>query len=59
MIPFRSLRKLIPVVTSFTVAHSIMLIASAYNLAPDFLWFPPLIQTLIAMSIVYMALKTS
>ena len=57
VIPFRSLRKLIPVVTSFTVAHSITLIASAYNVAPDFLWFPPLIETLIAMSIVYMALE--
>jgi HupE/UreJ protein len=57
VIPFRSLRKLIPVVTSFTVAHSITLIASAYNLAPGFLWFPPLIETLIAMSIVYMALE--
>jgi HupE / UreJ protein len=57
VIPFRSLRKLIPVVTSFTVAHSITLIASAYNLAPDFLWFPPLIETLIAISIVYMALE--
>jgi hypothetical protein len=57
VIPFRSLRKLIPVVTSFTLAHSITLIASAYNLAPDFLWFPPLIETLIAMSIVYMALE--
>jgi hypothetical protein len=57
VIPFRSLRKLVPVVTSFTVAHSITLIASAYNLAPEFLWFPPLIETLIAMSIVYMALE--
>lgn len=57
VIPFRSLRKLIPVVTAFTVAHSVTLIASAYNLAPDFLWFPPLIETLIAMSIVYMALE--
>ena len=57
VIPFRSMRKLIPVVTSFTVAHSITLISSAYNLAPDFLWFPPLIETLIAMSIVYMALE--
>jgi hypothetical protein len=36
---------------------SITLIASAYNLAPDALWFPPLIETLIAMSIVYMALE--
>lgn len=57
VIPFRSLRALIPIVTSFTVAHSITLIASAYNLAPSALWFPPLIETLIAMSIVYMALE--
>ena len=57
VIPFRRLRALIPIVTSFTVAHSITLIASAYNLGPDSLWFPPLIETLIAMSIVYMALE--
>lgn len=57
VIPFRKLRSLIPIVTSFTVAHSITLIASAYNLAPDALWFPPLIETLIAASIVYMALE--
>ncbi len=57
VIPFRRIRGLIPVVTAFTVAHSITLIASAYNLAPDALWFPPLIETMIAMSIVYMALE--
>jgi hypothetical protein len=57
VIPFRRLRALIPVVTAFTVAHSITLIASAYNFAPSFLWFPPLIETLIAASIVYMALE--
>ena len=57
VIPFRRFRGLIPVVTAFTVAHSITLIASAYDLAPDALWFPPLIETLIAMSIVYMALE--
>jgi hypothetical protein len=57
VIPFRRFRALIPIVTSFTVAHSITLIASAYNFAPDALWFPPLIETLIAMSIVYMALE--
>ena len=57
VIPFRRLGALIPVVTAFTIAHSITLIASAYNLAPDFLWFPPLIETLIAISIVYMALE--
>ncbi len=57
VIPFRRLRALVPIVTSFTVAHSVTLIASAYNYAPDALWFPPLIETLIATSIVYMALE--
>ena len=57
VIPFRRFRALIPVVTAFTVAHSITLIASAYNLAPNALWFPPLIETLIAFSIFYMALE--
>ena len=34
VIPFRRLRSLIVVVTSFTIAHSVTLIASAYDLAP-------------------------
>jgi len=57
VIPFRRIRPLILIVTSFTVAHSITLIASAYNWGPDALWFPPLIETLIAVSIVYMAFE--
>jgi hypothetical protein len=57
VIPFRRLRSLLPLVTSFTVAHSITLIASAYDLAPSALWFPPLVETLISASIVYMALE--
>ncbi len=57
VIPFRRIRPLIPIVTAFTVAHSITLIASGYGLAPDVLWFPPLIEMLIALSIVYMALE--
>ena len=57
VVPFRRFRALIPVVTAFTVAHSITLIASAYNLGPSALWFPPLIEMLIAASIVYMALE--
>lgn len=57
VIPLRSFRKLIPVVTSFTVAHSITLISTAFGLAPQALWFPPLIETLIALSIVYMAFE--
>ena len=57
VIPFRRFRPLIVIVTAFTLAHSITLIASAYNIGPDALWFPPLIETLIAISIVYMALE--
>ena len=57
LIPFRRIRPLIAIVTSFTVAHSITLIASAFGLVPDALWFPPLIETLIAASIVYMAFE--
>ena len=57
VIPFRRLRALIVIVTSFTAAHSVTLIASAYDMAPSALWFPPLVETLIAASIVYMALE--
>jgi hypothetical protein len=57
VIPFRRIRPLIAIITSFTVAHSITLAASALGVAPDGLWFPPLIEVLIALSIVYMALE--
>lgn len=57
VIPFRRFWALVPIVTSFTAGHSITLIASATGLAPDALWFPPLIETLIALSIVFMALE--
>ncbi|MEO8158528.1 MAG: HupE/UreJ family protein [Betaproteobacteria bacterium] len=57
VIPLRRLRTLIGIVTSFTVAHSVTLLASAFGHAPGGLWFPPLVETLIAVSIVYMALE--
>ena len=57
VIPLRRVRALIVVVTAFTVAHSITLLASAFGYAPDALWFPPLVETLIAVSILYMALE--
>jgi hypothetical protein len=58
VLPFRTdFRALVYIVTAFTVAHSITLIGSAYGLAPDALWFPPLIETLIAASIFYMAVE--
>jgi len=57
IIPFRQFRQLVIIVTSFTVAHSVTLIAPAFGFAPDALWFPPFIELLIAVSIVYMALE--
>ena len=56
-IPLRRLRTLVLVVTSFTLAHATTLVASAYGLAPGAGWFPPLVETLIAGSIVWMALE--
>ena len=57
VIPFRRIIPLITLVTSFTVAHSITLGASAFGYAPSALWFPPLVETLIALSIVFMAFE--
>jgi HupE / UreJ protein len=57
VIPFRRLGPLTLIVTAFTVAHSITLISATFGLAPSALWFPPLIETLIAVSILYMALE--
>jgi hypothetical protein len=58
VVPFRrELRELVAIVTAFTVGHSVTLIGSAYGLAPTALWFPPLVETLIALSIFYMAVE--
>ncbi len=60
MIPLGALRQwrpLLVIVTSFTVAHSITLIAAAFGFVPDTLWFPPLIELLIALTMIYMALE--
>ncbi|MEO7997070.1 MAG: HupE/UreJ family protein, partial [Gemmatimonadaceae bacterium] len=52
VIPVRRWRMLAAIVTAFTAAHSITLIASAYGFAPGGSWFPPLVESLIAVSIV-------
>ncbi len=54
---FRKFLALIPFAAAFTIAYSITLIASSYNLATDALWFQPLIETLTAISIVYTAFE--
>jgi hypothetical protein len=55
--PFRRWRSLATLMTAFVTAQSIALIASAYTLAPDQLWFPPLVDTLLAAAIVYLAVE--
>lgn len=58
IIPFRRLDwNLAGVVTAFTVGHSITLIFAAYRFVPAGTWFPPLVEFLIAASILYMAIE--
>ena len=39
------------------MAHSFTLIGAVFGLAPTGMWFPPFVETMIAASIVYMALE--
>ncbi len=58
VLPFHGrLRQLVIIVSAFTLGHSATLIGAAYGLAPASLWFAPLVETLIAASIFYMALE--
>ena len=58
VLPFHGrFRQLVLIVTAFTAAHSVTLIGSAYGLVPDALWFTPLVETVIAASIFYMAVE--
>jgi hypothetical protein len=58
VLPFRRLGwMLVAVITSFTVAHSITLIGAASGMVPPGTWFAPLVEVLIAASILYMALE--
>ena len=56
VIPLWRWRPLVAVITAFTVAHSLTLAASMLNLVPAALWFPALVELLIAASILLMAL---
>jgi hypothetical protein len=57
VIPLRGWRQVLAIVTVFTVAHSFTLIGAAFGLSPSGAWFPPFVETMIAASIVYMALE--
>ena len=59
MIPARRLRHLVLVITAFTLAHSVTLAAAALGMSPSATWFPPLVETLIALSILVMAIENA
>ncbi|MDE0104172.1 MAG: HupE/UreJ family protein [Bryobacterales bacterium] len=59
VLPVRGLRPLVLIVSAFTAAHSVTLMASAMGFAPSSSWFPPLVESLIAISILFMAIESA
>ncbi len=57
VLPVRRWRPLVAIITAFTVAHSLTLGAAALGVVPTALWFPPLVETLIAVSIVWLGIE--
>lgn len=57
VLPIRRWRPLLALVTSFTVAHSVTLGAAALGVVPRAAWFPPLVELLIAASIVWLTVE--
>ena len=57
VLPVRRWRDLVAIVTAFTIAHSLTLGAAALGVVPTALWFPPLVETLIAASIVWLGIE--
>ena len=57
MLPLLRLGPLLAVATAFTAAHRLTLITAALQLLPTAPWFPPLVETGIAASILFMALE--
>jgi hypothetical protein len=57
VIPLVRIRVLVAVITAFAIAQSITLAAALFDLVPTGLWFPPLIEVLIAASIFYLAIE--
>lgn len=58
-LPYRRLRDLMKAVAAFAAAHSLTLIVAGLGFAPTGTWFAPLIGTLIAVSIIYVAIDNA
>jgi hypothetical protein len=59
VLPLRRLWPVVKAVTAFTVAHSLTLCAAALGWVPAALWFPSLVESIIAASIVFLALENA
>jgi hypothetical protein len=59
VLPFRRTTDLVRVVVAFAAAHSVALLASSSGLAPSGSWFPPVIDVLIALTILYLAIENA
>jgi len=57
IVPVRRVRHMVPGVAAFSLGHSMTLVAAAYGLTPAGPWFLPLVDTLMAASIVSMAVE--
>lgn len=57
VLPVRRVRSLVAIVTAFTLAHSLTLGAAALGVVPTALWFPPFVETAIAVSILWLTVE--
>ena len=57
LLPFRRLKSVVPIVTSFTIAQTLTIIASVYDMTPSALWFPAFVETATAASFLYLAFE--
>ncbi len=57
--PYRRVRDLVKPVAAFALAHSITLGAAALGMEPTGRWFAPLVGTLMAFSIIYVAIENA
>ena len=57
VLPVRRWRSLVTLVTAFTLAHSLTLATAVFGFTPSSLWFPPLVEVLIATSIVWLCVE--
>jgi hypothetical protein len=59
VLPLRRLWPVVKAVTAFTLAHSLTLCAAALGWVPSALWFPSLVESIIAASIVFLAAENA